>query len=359
MGSVSIATSSRRGVFGLDRLLPPFFSVEEFVFPQFLSPQNAALTQPLDLFAMTFHPKFPYAMQYNLNVERELAHGIILTAGYFGTRGNHLTREGEQNPFEPALGHRYNPNLSSPLQTILTDAQSFYNSFQVSVSKRYSHNLLWQASYTLAHSVDDASVDFSVESVNDPPESQNIFDRKGNRGPSDFDIRQNFVANVAYELPGSRTSPGWLAGLGCCQPFIAAPHLLQCSLSTMPMCKGCLSMNVRTLLATLTQVAVRMGPEWVPWPAGLIQVLLPFRLRGSLAMPDEICCGGRSLRNLTQRCTKILQSVKNGSLRLEWKLITCSTIRILEFRVIHKVRFPLEATGMPSSRMRRVILPIT
>ena len=73
------------------------------------------VTQPLDLFTMTFYPKFPYAMQYNLNVERELAQGMILTVGYFGTRGNHLTREGEQNPFEPALGHRYNPNLSSPL----------------------------------------------------------------------------------------------------------------------------------------------------------------------------------------------------------------------------------------------------
>ena len=204
-------------VFGLDRFLPPFFDLEEFVFPQFLNPQNAAVTQPLDAFAMTYYPKFPYAMQYNLNVERELAQGMILSAGYFGTRGNHLTREAEQNPFEPALGHRYNPNLASPLQTILTDAQSFYNSFQVSVSKRYAHNLFWQASYTLAHSVDDASVDFSVESVNDPPASQNIFDRKGSRGRSDFDIRHNFVANAAYELPGSRTSPGWLADLGCCQ----------------------------------------------------------------------------------------------------------------------------------------------
>ena len=190
-------------LFGLDRFLPPFFDIEEFVFPQFLNPQNAQVTLPLDLFTMTYYPKFPYAMQYNLNVEREISRGINLSTGYFGTRGNHLTREGEQNPFEPALGHRYNPNLSSPLQTILTDAQSFYNSFQVSVSKHYAHNLFWQASYTLAHSIDDASVDFSIESVSDPPESQNIFDRKGSRGRSDFDIRQNFVANAAYELPGS------------------------------------------------------------------------------------------------------------------------------------------------------------
>ncbi len=88
------------------------------------------LTQPLDLFATTYHPKFPYALEYNLNVERELAQGMILSAGYFGTRGNHLTREAEENPFEPALGHRYNPNLASPLIADLTDAQSFYNSFQ-------------------------------------------------------------------------------------------------------------------------------------------------------------------------------------------------------------------------------------
>jgi hypothetical protein len=108
------------------------------------------------------------------------------------------------------LGHRYNPNLNSPLLTVLTDAQSFYNSFQVSVSKRYAHSLFWQASYTLAHSVDDASVDFSVESVNDPPASQNIFDRKGSRGPSDFDIRHNFEADVAYDLPGhERVLGGW------------------------------------------------------------------------------------------------------------------------------------------------------
>src|SRR5580692_8447942 len=199
-------------VYDIERLLPPFFGVEEFVFPQFLNPQNAALTEPLDASVATYHPKFPYALEYNLNVQRELAQGMILSAGYFGTRGDHLTREAEENPFEPALGHRYNPNLASPLAADLTDGQSFYNSFQVSVSKRYAHNLSWQLSYTLAHSIDDASVDSSTESVNDPPTSQNIFDRKGSRGPSDFDIRHNFVANAVYGLPGrGHLLGGWQA----------------------------------------------------------------------------------------------------------------------------------------------------
>ncbi len=93
------------------------------------------------------------------------------------------------------------------------------SAFQASVSQRYAHNFSWQASYTLAHSVDDASVDYGVESVNDPPASQNIFNRKGSRGPSDFDIRHNFVANVVYQLPGrGRLLGGWQV------PAVASAH---------------------------------------------------------------------------------------------------------------------------------------
>ena len=139
-------------VFGVDRFLPPFFGLESFVFPSFLNPRNAVLAQSIDILSTTYRPKFPYAIQYNLNVQREIAPGTVVSAGYFGARGNHLTREAEQNPFEPDLGHRYNPNLPSPLLAMLTDGQSFYNSFQLSASKKVFHNLSWQAFYTLAHS---------------------------------------------------------------------------------------------------------------------------------------------------------------------------------------------------------------
>jgi hypothetical protein len=198
-------------LFGIDRFLPPFFSINSYVFPDFLSPQKALLTQPLYVIQMTYHPKLPYVLQYNLNLEREIAPGTILTAGYFGARGNHLPREIEQNPFEPALGHRYNPNLPSPLLMVLTDAQSFYNSFQLSVSKHHAHNVSWQAFYTLSHSIDDGSSNVSIEAVNEPPMTQDPFNRKGDRGRSGFDIRHNFVANVVYELPFGRGSHfgGW------------------------------------------------------------------------------------------------------------------------------------------------------
>jgi len=99
---------------------------------------------------------------------------------------------------------------------VLTDAQSFYNSFQLSVSRQHTDNFSWQVFYTLCHSIDDASNAFLIEAVNEP-ESQDIFNRKGNRGRSGFDIRNNFVGNVVYELPfgRGRRFGGWqLSGIG-------------------------------------------------------------------------------------------------------------------------------------------------
>jgi hypothetical protein len=198
-------------LFSVARTLPPFYEISSYVFPEFLNPNRDLLTQPLYVHQLTYRPKFPYALQYNLNLEQEIASGTILSVGYFGARGNHLPRETEQNPFDPALGHRKNPELPSPLLEDLTDAQSFYNSFQLSVSKHSAHDLSWQVSYTLSHSIDDASSNVSIDAVNEPPTTQDPANRKGDRGRSGFDIRHNLVANAVYELPFGRGSHlgGW------------------------------------------------------------------------------------------------------------------------------------------------------
>ena len=216
-------------LFGADRFLPPFFGINLLIFPSFPSPTNAAITQPLFILQTTYRPKFPYVLQYNLHLEREIARSTILSAGYLGARGNHLTRAGEVNPYEPASGHRLNPNLPSGLQEVLTDAQSFYNSFQLSLATLRPNTLSWHISYTFSHSMDDASSSFLIEAVNEPPSSQDVSNRKGGRGRSGFDIRQNLVGTFMYELPFGRTRKfgGWqLSGVGSIQSNVPFTPML-------------------------------------------------------------------------------------------------------------------------------------
>jgi Carboxypeptidase regulatory-like domain/TonB dependent receptor len=76
---------------------------------------------------------------------------------------------------------------------------SNYNSLQVHFEKRPTHGLQFQASYTYAHALDDASSaslgsnnqgDFRLQ--NDP---------KLEYGNADFDVRQRLVMSYAYQLP--------------------------------------------------------------------------------------------------------------------------------------------------------------
>jgi len=52
----------------------------------------------------------------------------------------------------------------------------------VGLPERYSHGLSLQASYTLSYSIDDALQDDPLEAVNEPPSTQNVFNRKEDRG---------------------------------------------------------------------------------------------------------------------------------------------------------------------------------
>jgi hypothetical protein len=187
-------------LYGNARSLPPFYQAYFTLLPTFQNPLQAALVATTANATMTYNPKWPTTIQYNLDLEREVTANSVFKLGYVGARGNHLVRMGEANPFEPALGHNLNPNFGS-LTRLVTDAQSFYNSMQASFEHRTSHGLTLAINYTWAHSVDDASGAFPSDSVNESGKSQNFFNRKGDRGRSSFDIRQNLVFDFVEQLP--------------------------------------------------------------------------------------------------------------------------------------------------------------
>ena len=166
-----------------------------------------------------------YIMQYNLSVQRAMPGNWDLTLGYAGSHGLHLIRVADANlaPYQVNAGRtqflgtmkknglntccRRNPNFGGVTQRA-TDAQSFYNALQAGVTKRFSHGLRGQLSYTFSRSIDDASGINSQDFDNTTQYSINFYDRQADRGLSSFFVQHVLVSNWSYELPFGRSSSG-------------------------------------------------------------------------------------------------------------------------------------------------------
>lgn len=174
---------------------------------------DAKATQQLRIFEYA-DPKTPTVYRYHFTLERELVRGIPLQATYVGSRGNHLLRGIEINQFpfperrldgslffppdsqyDPRFGpdNTMNPAFRS-IEKTLTDAQSFYNSFVLSVNPRPWKGLTLGGNYTYSKSVDDSS-EHGVSM------GEYSLDRKSNRSLSSFDNRHRFSLRYFYNLP--------------------------------------------------------------------------------------------------------------------------------------------------------------
>ncbi len=135
--------------------------------------------------------------EWSLGIQRQFGSTFLLDVTYLGTEGTHVpftyninqppavpnATTGQVNAARPYQGYG---NISFTN----TGASSNYNALLTKVEKRYSHGLLFIASYTYSHSLDDAS--------NLVQNSRNIL---AEYGPSNFDVRHNFTFSPVYELP--------------------------------------------------------------------------------------------------------------------------------------------------------------
>ena len=199
-----------------------------FAVPQKGSNIDFSFYEPMAI--NSINPDFtsPYAMNYNLNIQRELPGSMILQVGYFGAQGRHLEMVYEGNPITPAgqaacaasstcIANRslqaylypthteYAPgNIFGSVATQATSGVSSYNSLQVSLNKRFSHGFFYQISYTYSHSIDDTS-GYENSSGN---LTTNPYNFALDRGDSAFDARHRFVASYSWELPSAFHSNG-------------------------------------------------------------------------------------------------------------------------------------------------------
>lgn len=190
----------------------------------------------------------PYAQHWTLTVEREAQPGLLLSLAYAGTKGTHLLRfatpnlgpnalpvvsggrlTGDQIDFQGfvvspgsdvAQGTNFRrrfPLLGS-FTSIESDANSIYHSLQAEASWRLRQAQLTSA-YTWAHALDEVSDLFDLAGARALP--QNSFNRRGERGSANFDVRHRFAQSFIWDLPywpTNRLLGGWqLAGIATLQ----------------------------------------------------------------------------------------------------------------------------------------------
>lgn len=159
----------------------------------------APISDPLaTIDTMASNIRNPLTHQWNLDIQRELPGGFVLTAAYVGTRGEHLFVNQDFNPVDPNTGLRLNPNLGD---LVVRDnaADSIYHSLQLSMDRKFSHGLLIRGAYTYSKLIDDGSEIFT--STGGSSFSQNVLNQKADYGLSAYDRRHRFVATYIWDLP--------------------------------------------------------------------------------------------------------------------------------------------------------------
>jgi hypothetical protein len=178
----------------------------------------------------------PYLQQFLLNIQQELAKGISLEVGYTGAHGvrqplksndgNIVEPTGPgstlQNLIWPALvpttsggkttyatsGTKLNPAVGVEDTTLFNESTT-YNALNVAL-RGTGRNYRIGASYTWSKSMDESSssnggTNFTNSLIAPFPNYIGRF-----KGPSDFNVAENFVFNGLYTLPGMRSGNSFL-----------------------------------------------------------------------------------------------------------------------------------------------------
>jgi hypothetical protein len=194
---------------------PPFAnSIRITSPPSFGNPLSGTpTTSALNLAGIDPNFRNAYVQQWNFNIQQEIARDFGIMAGYFGSKGTHLRLARNLNqpvagavPFPTAIPvGGGTPRAINVITEQASVGQSNYNSLWVTASKRFSHGLQFNASYTYSKSIDFNSLSSQVITLQDSTRPQT------NRGLSDFDARHHFVVSYLYELPfrGNRLFEGW------------------------------------------------------------------------------------------------------------------------------------------------------
>ncbi|MGH9355169.1 MAG: hypothetical protein ACRD10_03480, partial [Terriglobia bacterium] len=168
-----------------------------------------------------------YTMQWNVNVQRQLAPSLTVMLAYVGEKGTHipytaddgddvipvLTSAGYLFPNPQASGSTINGNYGD-ISFLLPQANCFYDALEAQVTKTMSHGLQMQSSFTWGRSIDTNSASVAGDQFADGISSLAWWDQKLSRGLSDFAVPRTLTINGVWNIPTPKSFSGpvaWVA----------------------------------------------------------------------------------------------------------------------------------------------------
>ena len=156
-----------------------------------------------DPFTVDAHDRWPYVLQWNMNIQHRLKGNMILEVGYVGSHGNKLSKRWNLNQARLDTDPLHPTPVSSrvPFPRFGTVLGSFkagisnYNALQVRLERSFQHGFYFVSGYTYSRCQDmDSSASFAAD-------NQNIYDLKGDYGLCGFQIKNRFNVSGGWELP--------------------------------------------------------------------------------------------------------------------------------------------------------------
>ncbi len=179
--------------------------------PAPISLLNAALLNSVhgSIYAIQPQKSTPYADDWSVFIEQRLRPKLALEAGVSSSMGVHLYATYDANqpfptPYESTNYYPYQP-YTSRIEYLAMGGGSTYYGGQIKLAGELAPGLQVLMSYVFSKEIDDSIAPFTnPESRPDGP--QYLYDPRGNRSPSPFDITQRAVLSGSYDLPYKNVS---------------------------------------------------------------------------------------------------------------------------------------------------------
>ncbi len=149
-------------------------------------------------FAVDRNYRVGYAQTWNYSMQQTLPHSLVVEISYLATKGTRLDMQRSPNRAAPGspltAEQRRQIGNATGFTYDTSDANSIYHSGQIRFTRRFSRGVSWNASYTYAKSLDNASTLGGGGGI----VAQNDKDFAAERGRSSFDVRH--ALNTTYVI---------------------------------------------------------------------------------------------------------------------------------------------------------------